>query len=321
MTDITAQHAQGNNVVFLYPGQGSQHVGMGYELYKNYPEAKILFKQADELLGFSLSSLCFEGPENDLNQDLNAQLAVYTLSCIVTDILKTKGVTPDATSGYSSGFYGAAYAAGGFDFANGLKIVKRAGEILLDEGSKTDSGMAVIFGLPLEQVEEICKRSGDVWVAIRNTPRQTVVSGTRPSVEKAMEIARNEKALDAYPISVATAYHSRLVEGSEARLLKDIKDESLTDPQIPLFSYLSLDTVSDRMELKNMMAYQLSRSVQWVDLIKKLGTRNRFMIEVGPGAVISRTVIWIDRRIEIINTAKARGLEKAIERYETLQTR
>ncbi len=306
-----------NNVVFLYPGQGSQHVGMGHELYEKYPEAKAIFMQADELLGFSLSKLCFEGPEDELNQDLNAQLAVYTLSCIVTDILKAKGVTPDATSGYSSGFYGAAYAAGCFDFAHGLEIVKRAGEILLDEGMKTDSGMGVIFGLTPEHVEDICKRAGDVWIAIRNTPRQTVVSGTKSSIEKVMEIARNEKALDAYPISVAAAYHSRLVEGSEARFLEDINDDILSDPQIPLFSYLTLDTVSDRIALKNVMAYQLSRPVLWVDLIKKLGTRNKFMIEVGPGAVISRTVIWIDRNIEIINTAKARGLEKAIERYHT----
>ncbi|MBW2217228.1 MAG: hypothetical protein JRF34_08550, partial [Deltaproteobacteria bacterium] len=111
-----------------------------------------------------------------------------------------------------------------------------------------------------------------------------------------------------------TAYHSRLVKGSETRLLKNINDEHLRDPQIPLVSYLSLDPVADRTALKNIMAYQLSRPVLWVDLIKKLGIGNKVMIEVGPGAVISRTVIWIDRSIEIINTAKHRGLKKAVKR-------
>ncbi len=301
-------------VVFLCPGQGSQHIGMGLELYKNYPEAKELFSQADDLLDFALSSLCFEGPEEDLNQDLNAQLAVYTVSCIVADILKSKGVFPSATSGYSSGFYGAAYAAGCFDFAHGLEIVKCAGEILLDEGRKTKGSMAVIFGLSLEQVEDICKNTGEVWIAIRNTPRQIIISGSAPSVEAAMAAARKKKALDAYPISVAAAYHSSLVDGSEARLLKEIKEEHLNDPRIPLISYRSLDPVVDRTDLKNIMAYQLSRPVLWIDLIKKLGIDNRIMIEVGPGAVISRTVMWIDREIEIINTAKDRGLKKAIER-------
>jgi len=294
---------------------------MGLYLYETDPEARKRFSQADEKLGFSLSNLCFNGPEQELNQDLNAQLAAYTVSCITTDILQAKGVVPDVTSGYSSGFYGAAYAAGCFDFLGGLEIVKCAGQILLDEGQQTKGRMAVIFGLPVEQVEAICRRAGNVWVAIRNTPRQTVISGTMSSVEQAMEMAIWEKALDAYLLSVSTAYHSNLLKKSEHRLLLEIQDEHLSDPKIPLLSYLSLDVVSDRTALKNIMAAQLSRPVYWVDLIKKLGKENPLMIEAGPGAVISRTVRWIDRNMEIINTAKETGLEKAVKRYEDLKNR
>lgn len=303
-----------HKVAFLYPGQGSQHVGMGLELYNAYPEAKSLFDQADDLLGFSLRRLCLEGPEDELNQDLNAQLAVYTVSCIVTDILKNRGIGPDFTSGYSSGFYGAAYGAGCFDFSRGLEIVRCAGEILLDEGKKTGGTMAVIFGLSLTQVEDICNRAKDVWVAIRNTPRQTVISGTTFAVERAMEIARKEGALDAYPLNVAVPYHSRLVEAGESRLLEAVKDDHLHDPLVPVVSYLSLDYISEKTRLKQIMAAQLSRPVLWVDLIRKIGADAELMIEVGPGAVIARTVMWIDRQIEIINTDKERGIIKTIER-------
>lgn len=309
----------GNNVVFLYPGQGSQQVGMGFDLYQTYPEVREIFDQADHLLDFSLSELCFEGPEEELNQDLNAQLAVYAVSCIVTDVLRVHGVFPDVVSGYSSGFYAAAYAAGCFDFADGLSLVRRAGEILLDEGGKIDGGMAVIFGLPPEKVGSVCQQAGNAQVAILNTPRQTVISGIGSSVRRAMELSLSEEALDAYILSVATAYHSRFMEKSSERFLEEIKDSPLRNPRIPLISYLSLDCVPDKRALKNVMAAQLSRPVLWVNLIKRLRSNNiRLFIEVGPNEVISRTVKWIDRNIEIVNTANKGKLLKTIERYRRL---
>lgn len=304
------------NTVFLYPGQGSQHVGMGLDLYQNYNDMRQIFDQADRFLGFSLSRLCFEGPTEELNQDLNAQLAIYTLSCGLTELLKKQNVRPDALAGYSSGFYAAAYAAGCFDFSYGLEIVWRAGKILLDEGRKINGSMAVIFGLPFKQVARICQQVKNVQVAIINTPRQIIISGLQTSIKKAMEFSLNAGALDAYVISVATAYHSGFMEKCRERFLNDIKDKCLKSPLVPLMSYFTLDYVNDQKELKEIMASQLSNPVLWVDLIKKLGhNNNRLLIEVGPGAVLFRTVRWIDRKFEIVITATEKGLNNAINKH------
>ena len=301
-----------NNLVFLYPGQGSQQVGMGLDLYQIYPEARNKFDQADNLLGFSIKRLCFEGPAEELNQDLNAQLAIYTVSCVLTDVLRANNVLPDVVSGYSSGFYGAAYAAGCFDFATGLYLVKRAGEILLDEGLKIDGRMAVIFGLAIEEIESICQQVGDVEVSIANTPRQAIISGLNNSVGKAMEVALAQDALDAYLLPVAVPYHSRFVEQSSSRLLDEIEEIHLRDPQLPLISYHFLESVVDKRHLKYVITSQLSRPVLWVDLIKRLRGCHRLFVEVGPGAVISRTVKWIDRGIEIVKTGTNEMLLKSI---------
>lgn len=304
------------NTVFLYPGQGSQHMGMGFDLYQNHSEMRQIFDRADRFLGFSLSRLCFEGPLEKLNQDLNAQLAIYTLSCGLTEILKKQNIRPDAVAGYSSGFYAAAFAAGCFDFSYGLEIVWRAGKILLDEGRKINGSMAVIFGLPFKQVTRICQQVENVQVAIINTPRQIIISGLYASIKKAMELSLNAGALDAYMLSVATAYHSVFMKRCRERFLNEIKDQYLKSPLVPMMSYSTLDYVNDRKELKEIMASQLSNPVLWVDLIKKLGhNNNRLLIEVGPGAVLFRTVRWIDRTFEIVITATEKGLEKAINKH------
>jgi [acyl-carrier-protein] S-malonyltransferase len=292
---------------------------MGFDLYQCHEMAREVFEQADHNLGFSLSRLCFEGPEEELNQDLNAQLAVFTVSCVVTDLLVANDIPPDAVSGYSSGFYAAAYGAGCFDFADGLELVKRAGEILLEEGVKIDGSMAVIFGMPHAKVARICEYVGDVEVAIRNTSTQNVISGIGSSVEKATELSLSEGALDAYVLPAATSYHSRFMKQSSVRLVREIKDIKLKDPRIPLLSYLSLQSVRNKTELRDVMATQLSGPVLWVDLIKKLTSEySGLFVEVGPGEVISRTVRWIDRNLEMASTATNERLLKTIERSRTL---
>ncbi len=309
------------NVVFLYPGQGAQQVGMGFDLYQNYPVARQIFNQADQILGFPLSQLCFKGPEEELNRDLNAQIAIYTVSCILTEVLRTNNIFPDMVSGYSSGFYAAAYAGGCFDFSYGLYLVKRSGEILLEESRKINGSMAVIFGLSPKKVKSICQLVGDVEVAILNTPSQIIISGISSSISEVMELSLKEGALDVYPLSVATAYHSKFMKQSGKRFFSEISEEHLKDPQTPIISYLSLDWILSKKDLKKIMAVQLSGPVLWVNLIKEIShNRNRLLLEVGPGAVIFRTVKWIDRNIEMMTTDSTEGLNTVIEKLKTVNS-
>lgn len=309
------------SVVFLYPGQGAQLVGMGFDLYQNYPVARQIFNQAEETLGLALSRLCFKGPEEELNRDLNAQLAVYTVSCILTEILRANNILPDRVSGYSSGFYAAAYAANCFDFSYGLYLVKRAGEILLEEGHKISGGMAVVFGLSPEKVKDICRQVGNVEVAILNTPRQIVISGIRSSINAAMELSLKEGALDVYPLPVATAYHSSLMQPGSERFGSAINAGNLKNPQVPVISYLSLERIANKKDLKKIMAAQLSGPVLWVDLIKGISNNGtRLLLEVGPGAVIFRTVKWIDRNIEVMSIATVERLNTVIEKLSNINT-
>lgn len=291
---------------------------MGLDLCEHYPEARRLFEQADRLLGFSLSRLCFDGPEEELNRDLNAQMTVYTVSCILTDLLKAQGVYPDVVAGYSSGFYAAAYAAGCYGFEEGLFVVERAGRILLEEGRRPEGSMAVIFGLALEPVEEICRRVGDVDIAILNTPRQTVISGLSSSVRRAMAISLEEGALDTYTLPAQIAYHSRFMKQGSRRFFSEIERWDMGSPRVPLVSYSSLEPVNHERDLKEVMANQLYRSVRWIELVREINRdgQTRF-VEVGPGAVLSRTLRWVDRNILFEVTGNRKGLKRVIEKYKS----
>lgn len=291
--------------IHLYPGQGSQHVGMGLDLYRRSPVARRRFAQADRLLGFALSRLCFEGPSDALDGDLNAQLATYTVSCILTDLLQAHGGHPAAVGGYSSGYYAAAYAAGAFSFTRGLALVRQAGEMLLEEGDQFDGGMAVIFGLPTDAVAALCRQAGDVDVAICNTPRQTIVSGLRPAVGAVIDASLAQGALDAYRLPAATAYHSRFMAAAAERFRRSIVLAGIRGPALPLISYSTLTAAASRRALVDTMALQLAGPVRWCELVKHLQAGGPGqMVEVGAGTLITRTVRWIDRRIDIV-TAEA----------------
>lgn len=281
---------------------------MGRDLYERHEEARRIFDRADRILGFSLSGLCFEGPERELNHDLMAQLAVFTLGCALTAVLEKKNILPEASSGYSSGFYAAAYAAGCFDFDTGLTIVRRAGELLLDKTCRAKGGMAVIFGLPREKVEKICRETEGAEIAIVNTTRQIIISGTKSATKKAMAIALKEGALDAYSLSVAAPYHSSVMAPAGSLFLRELKAMKVQKPAIPLLSYHTLKRVSGAASLKMIMATQLSHPVLWADLMKTIHRPGMLFIELGADKVIARTVRWIDRKIDIVSISNTRDM-------------
>jgi [acyl-carrier-protein] S-malonyltransferase len=304
-----------NSIGFVYPGQGAQQVGMGADLCDACALARKRFQEADNFLGYPLQNICIEGPPEILAQDLNAQLGIYTISTIVTDLLKSQHIVPDLCTGYSSGFYAAAYAAGCFDFLTGLLIVKKAGEILLKKGQAFDGGMAVIFGLPHEQVLAISRKIGPVDIAIHNTPRQIIISGLKPGIEAVMAEAMREGALDTNWLPAATAYHSHFMEDAGKALQQEIDRNSLSAPRIPLYSYTTTQPVMDRDDLINVMAMQLSHPVLWVDLIRKLGhNRLNTLVEIGPGTMLSRSIRWIDRQIDMLDTTSVARVQDVVQK-------
>ncbi len=281
---------------------------MGRNLYKGHPEARRVFDDADRMLDFSLSRLCFEGPAGELNEDLNAQLAVFTLGCALTEVLKKAKILPEAASGYSSGFYAAAYAAGCFDFDTGLRIVKRAGEILLEEARKVNGCMAVIFGLSREKIEGICAETEGADCAILNSARQIIISGIESAVKKVMAVALKEGALDAYTLSLSAAYHSKFMKDAGSSFLRELKDIPVRKPEIPLLSYHTLEKVTGAASLKMIMATQLRHPVLWADLIKTIHRPETLFVELGAGAVIARTIRWIDRNMETVSVSDTQDI-------------
>jgi [acyl-carrier-protein] S-malonyltransferase len=301
-------------IAYLYPGQSLQRVGMGRDLYQRHALIREFFKRADEALGFELSRICFEGPEDLLNQDLNCQLAIYVHGCAVTELLKSRGCAPTMLSGYSSGFYGAAYGAGCYEFIDGLEIVRQAGACLLSEGERFDGAMGGIFGLCAEAVQSLCDAQGDVQPAIYNTPRQIIVSGLREKVRAVIDGAMANEALDGYLLPAATAYHSKFMAPAGDALLSALDVGKLKAPKLPLISYATLAPVTDAHDLARVLAAQLSGPVRWVELmghVTRCGIRQA--LEVGPGKVISRAVRWIDRSIRVLPTDDHASLDAVLK--------
>jgi len=275
--------------VFLFPGQGSQKVGMGADLDQT-PQGQAAFDKAQAILGYDLREICVEGPEDRLKRTLYTQPALYVVSCILTDLMVEKGIRPGAAAGHSAGEYAALYAAGVYDFDTGLEIVGQRAQ-LMDVSGDVAGGMAAIIGMAPEAVERLVEElaeDGILGVAAYNTDGQTVLSGEKARVEKAAVEAKARGARLARVLPVSGAFHSNLMKEAAASFAETLTSKEFRAPSAPYISNLTGQAESDPEVIRRGLAKLLLNPVRWTDCLRTLSSLSpRVYYEVGPGSVLA----------------------------------
>lgn len=284
------------DIVLLFPGQGSQKPGMGKDLAAAYPSARDVFDEADRTLGFPLSALCFEGPDDALMATRNAQPALLAHGAAVWATVAER-VRPHvrAAAGHSLGEFTAYHAAGAFAFADALRLVRRRGELMFESGVRRPGAMAAILGLSEGNVEAACTRAlelGDVVPANYNTPEQLVISGEVAAVERAMAIAKELGAKRAIRLNVSGAFHSPLMEEASAGLKVALDAAPIAATDFPVYSNVSAYPSAGSADAKRLLLRQLTSPVRWTELVRHTAEDlpGALYVEMGPGAVLSTLV-------------------------------
>jgi len=301
-----------SKTALLFAGQGAQTVGMGRDLCEKYDVCRQLFARANEVLGRDLQKICFEGPEDLLTKTDNAQPGIFVTSLACLEALGD--VKFEATAGLSLGEFTALTAAGAVNFDDGLRMVQARGKFMQEACEATNGGMASIISMDDAALVEVC-READVDIANLNSPGQTVISGDKEKIAKAVELAKARGARKAIPLQVAGAYHSRLMITGQQKVAAELAKLTMNEPRVPVVANVSARPGGSVAEIKDLLTRQVTGSVRWSESMQWLVSQGftRF-IELGPGSVLSGLMKRIDKSVEIFNVCDCATLDAAVER-------
>lgn len=297
------------SVAYIFPGQGSQYVGMGKDLCERFPDVKQLFDEADAVLGFSLSGICFNGPEEELKQTKNTQPAIFLHSVSLWNHLKPADAA--MVAGHSLGEYSALVAAGAIAFADAIRLVRLRGELMQKAGEEHPGTMAAVVGLDATVVADVtaaASAAGVVQSANFNSPGQVVISGSVEGVRKAMELAKEKGAKLVKELVVSGAFHSPLMQSAQAKLKEALDATTIHDAAVPVYANVTAAPVQKADEIRRLLFEQVTSPVRWEEsVVNMVAAGATKFVEVGPGKVLQGLV---KRTVASVETA---GFDKAAD--------
>lgn len=303
-------------LAFIFPGQGSQRAGMGKELAEQFPAARAVFDQADQALGFPLSKLCFEGPEEDLKLTANTQPAILTTSVAAYRVLEEQGIAPDYVAGHSLGEYSALVASGCLSFPEAVVTVRNRGTYMQEAVPAGQGAMAALLGLPLPEVQQVCEQAAQGQVVVPanlNSPGQIVISGHKEAVERAAQAAKDAGAKRAVLLPVSAPFHSSLLQPAAARLESDFQRIRFGGLSIPLVTNVDAEVIETPQAARDALLRQVPAPVRWEESMRKLMELGcDCFIEVGPGKVLAGLLRQIDRSVRALSVEDPASLEKTL---------